>query len=260
MLRMRTMTEIMNDSDLAIAKVWPIRVWDHAPDGGTWIFPDLSNMEAIPTLWHVLHQIHEDWVREAGKYSYAEYRKADPDLDWPRFFVAACDELRPRYIQCLFSYINFFFLLKNGISIFYDELKAFQYDLGLRLKIDKVPKEPAYLAKLRRVRNNTVVHWGGPDKKNAINSRAGRYWGFSLDGASDNLINLRFGSTSLVGADDRHLESIPETHRICTEYLTWYDALCAELFERIASHLPITVGDKEYIYAKPAPATGVSDA
>jgi hypothetical protein len=253
MLRMRTMTEIMNESGLAVAKIWPIRVWDHAPGGGAWVFPGLSNTEAIPTLWGVLHQIHDDWLREAGRFSYAGHRTADPELERTRFLFAALDELKPRYIQCLFSYINFFFVLENGFSVFYDELRALQHQLGLGLKTDKKPKDPAYFAKLRRVRNTTVVHWGGPEKKHDINSRAGRYWGFSFDGASDNLADLRFGSTSLVGADDRQLESIPETHRICTDHLKQYDALCAELFERVVSRLPITVGGKEYTHSKPVP-------
>lgn len=241
----------MNESGLAIARVWPIRVWDHGPGGGTWVLPSLSNIEAIPTLWRVLHQIHDDWVREADKYNYSEVQRTQPNLDKSVFLMEALEEVKPRYIQYLFSYVNFFFTLENGFSVFYDELKALQAQLGLGLKISKKPKQPQNYSKLRRVRNYTVVHWGGPGKKHDINSHAGRMWGFSFKAEAVTLLDLRFGAISLVGADDRYLETIPEIHRACIGYLKQYDELCAELFERIVSHLPITVDNKEYVSTRP---------
>lgn len=162
------MTEIMNSSELELPKIWPIRVWDRK-NIGTWTLPSLNHTEVIPTLWVILHQIDSDWKDHASSYSYSALKKHH--IHKAEFFVHALDELEPRYIQCLFSYINFFFTLENGLSIFYDELKNLKDELGLRLRIAKKPKRVPYIEKLRLVRNNTVVHWGGPDKKHDVDSR-----------------------------------------------------------------------------------------
>ena len=229
----------MNSSGLELPRIWPIRVWDHKNDR-TWTLPSLDHIEVIPTLWRVLDQIDTDWKDHAARYSYSALK--DPDLDKAVFVVHAVDELKPKYILSLFSYINFFFTLENGLSIFYDELKNLKDELSLKLKIAKTPKRVPYIEKLRLVRNHTVVHWGGPDKKHDLDSKAGRLWGFSLSTNVDDLTYLEFGYSSLVGAKDRTLKSLPETHIICIGYLKQYDALCAELLNRIANHLPMKIG------------------
>ncbi len=147
--------------------------------------------------------------------------------------------------------IHFFFLLENGFEVLYDELKDLQHELGLHFTIPKKPKPPEYREKLRRVRNTSAVHWGGPDKKQSLDSQAGRKWGFSLDATADTFIDLCFGSISLAGANDRQLLSLPETHRICVDYLKQFDMRCAEIMERIVSHLPRTRGSREYVSCEP---------
>ena len=246
--QIKTFTELMNSSGLNISKVWPIRVVDNTLNGA-WVEPSLSHIEIIPTLYRILQQINDDWMGEASKFSFSSMKA--PSSDRTAFLFYALDELKPRYIQCLFSYINFFFTLENGFSVFHDELKHIKDELDLKIKINKKPKRPSYVEKLRLVRNHTVTHWGGPDKKHGINSRAGRMWGFSFPGDADNLVELAFGSSSLVGADDRSLLSIPETHKICMSYIKSYDDICADLLNQIISYLPIKIGNREYSSTKP---------
>lgn len=241
------MTETMHSSGLEVAKIWPIRVWGK---NGVWSLPSLSHIEVIPTLWTILHQIDSDWKNYAASYSYSGLKRLYVSKNV--FFTYAFEELKPRYIQCLFSYINFFFTLENGLSIYYDELKLLKDELALKLKIAKKPKRNAYVEKLRLVRNTTVVHWGGPDKKHDVESRAGRSWGFSWASDADDLTYLEFTPSLVDGAKDRLLKSLPDTHNICISYLKQYDVLCANLLSQIVSHLPIKLGDREYVYMKPS--------
>lgn len=248
MIQVKSTTDIMNSYGLELHKIWPIRVWDHS-NNRAWSLPALSNIEVIPTFWVILHQINNDWKDQALKFSYPT--GSDHNISKDEFLFDALDELKPRYIQCLFSYINFFFTLENGYSIFHGELKSFKDELSLRLKVPKKPKRNPYIEKLQLIRNHTVVHWGGPDKKYDIDSRAGRYWGFSFSSNADSLIDLEFGSETLVGAKDRVLKPLPETHRICTDHLKQYDLICASLLNEIVNNLPINIGNREYVYSKP---------
>src|SRR5438445_9194163 len=158
----------------AFSMIPPIRVWDHREGGGTWILPSLSHTEGIPTLWQILHLIRSDWAKAAADFSIPDdcagnSAKALCHLD-------AFESLKPRYIQCLFSYINFFFTLENGFRILFSELGELNHELGLKLAVPKRPKRPAYIEKLWLVRNYTVVHWGGPNKICDLDSRTVRLW------------------------------------------------------------------------------------
>jgi hypothetical protein len=42
--------------------------------------------------------------------------------------MEALERLKPRFVQCLFSYINFFFTLENGFAVLFDELR--EIDMG----------------------------------------------------------------------------------------------------------------------------------
>ncbi len=228
----------------AISQIERIRVWDHREGGGTWILPSLSTTEAIPTLWQVLHLINSDWHNAATDNSMPQDNAEGSELAlWQ---MDALETLKPRYIQCLFSYINFFFTLENGFQVLLSELGEVNHELSLRLPMPKRPKRTAYINKLRRVRNYTVVHWGGPHNKNELDSCAGRYWGFSWPGKAKNMTDLTFGSASLVGASDRVLQPIPDTHQLCMAYLKQYDEQCADLLTRIVAHLPKTIGTRKY--------------
>jgi hypothetical protein len=230
--------------DLKIAKVQAIRVWDHGPKGGTWTLPGLSHRGIMPTLWIILHQLESDWRDVAQEHPYT----GDPGDELARssFLHDALNRITPRYIQCLFSYVNFFCLLENGFGVLYDELRQLNRELDLKLKVAKKPRRNEYIEKLRRVRNNTVVHWGGPAQKHDLDSRAGRMWGVALPSAATDLVGLEFGYLGVVGAQDRVLKSLGETHLCCVAYLQQFDAASADLLSRIVAHMPIEVGTRQY--------------
>jgi hypothetical protein len=232
--------------ELEVSKIGPIRVWDSAGGGGTWILPSLSHTEIIPTFWIILHQIVSDWTDAAGQYALSA--QASSTVDKATFLFDTFELLKPRFIQCLFAYINFFFTLEKGFEVFYDELKRINYELGLKIKPEKKPTWPAYVKKMRRVRHYTVVHWGDPKGNHELDSRAGRNWGFSYPGDADSLIEMTFGNESLEGAADRVLSPLSETHQICASYIKQYDRICADLLARIIAHLPMTVGSRQYVY------------
>ena len=137
-----------------------------------------------------------------------------------------------------------------SFKIVLSEFGKLDRELGLKLDVPKHPKRPPYIDKLRRVRNSTVVHWGGSEKKHQLDSQAGRRWGFSWPGDATDLRNLAFGSQSVIGAQDRGLQPIPATHEVCMKYLKQYDDKCVDLFRGIASHLPITLGTRQYVLGR----------
>jgi hypothetical protein len=169
----------------AISKISPICVWDHREGGGTWNIPSLDYAEGIATLWQILHLIPSDWARAAADFPLPNNSaKALYHLD-------ALDSLKPRYIQCLFSYINFFFTLENGFQVVLTELGEINCELGLNIAIPEAPERPAYIKKMRLVRNKTVVHWGEPEKNQTPDSQAGRLWGFSWPGDTADLKRIK---------------------------------------------------------------------
>ncbi|MBI5294621.1 MAG: hypothetical protein HY869_04030 [Chloroflexi bacterium] len=240
----------MNKTELELPNIWPIRVWDNQEGGGgTWVLPSLNHMEVIPTLWIILQQIIDDWKKYSAEFSFTSVN--DPNISKIEFQFNTFDELEPRFINCLFSYINFIFLLENGFDVMFDELKGLAKELDLPIKIPKKPKRNAYIQRLRLVRNHTVVHWGGPKNKDYIDSRAGRNWGFSIPTDADTLEDISFGYVSLVGANDRELRTLAQTHMEVTAYLRKYDVACAGMLKEIVQFLPIKKGSLEYVYLAP---------
>lgn len=237
---------LIDNLSLELPKIYPIRVIDNSLNRA-WSLPGLSHLDIIPTFWSILFQIQNDWKTEVEKYSLP--LKTDQET----LLISTTEisiELEPRYIQCLFSYINFFFTLENGYSVLHSELKGLMHELGLHLPTIKRPKRCPYLEKMHRVRNFTVVHWGGPEKKSDINSAAGRLWGISYKNDPINLLDMEFGYLTLAGAEDRTLKSLRETHKICVDYLKQYDHSCADLLSKIVERLPLTIGFREYSWTK----------
>src|SRR4051794_25086353 len=99
---------------LRIAALRPIRVMRGGRSPAAWSYPSLSTSEIFPTLWAILYKSHDDWVHEARRHSFATAQVEDPTLTSVAFRLQALDELKPLYIQCLFSYINTFFVLAGG--------------------------------------------------------------------------------------------------------------------------------------------------
>ncbi len=141
--------------------------------------------------------------------------------------------------------MNFFFTLENRFRVLLSERGKLNRELNLRLPVPKEPKRTAYITTLRLVRNHTVVDWGGPKGKNHLDSCAGRQRGFSWPSTAPPLTDRVFGHSSLEGASDRVLEPLPETHRLCSEYLKLSNERCADLLTRIVAHLPKTLGVKD---------------
>lgn len=238
---------------LEIPQIEVIRVWDDSIPA-TWVLPSMSVNDAFPILWEVLHLIVSDWNAAVNTSNDSEIAPSNTPSSVVREYEKF-ERLKPRFIQALFSYINFFFTLQNGYCVFLSDMKDICRDLDITLRLPKHPKPNAYIHKLRRVRNHTVVHWGGPDQKRDIDSKAGRSWGFSWPANPDGLIDLQFGGDSLIGASDRQLLSMNETHRICTEHLREYDRLCVDVWSKLVQLLPSEKGTRRFqriIQPKPA--------
>ena len=127
--------------------------------------PGIDYIEAIPTCWKILDDLVIDWEIAASKYTFSQIQNVNEKMTYALY---AMDELKPKYILCLFSYINFFFLLENGYKYIFHELLKLSFQLKLNLKIPKSPKRNKYIMKMRLVRNHTVIHWGGLDNKDKL--------------------------------------------------------------------------------------------
>src|SRR5258708_16525048 len=171
----------MEVEELSVTKLGVIRVCDRSPGGGLWTLPGTPNIGMI-VPWRILHQIVVDWEDYAA--THAIPAEAEPELN---IMLDSLVEQEPRYIQCLFSYIIFFFLLESGFRALLAELRKITRDLGLSPVRSKQPPRSEYIERLWRVRTHSIVHWGGPDKKDILNSHAGRYWDNTWPGVASSL-------------------------------------------------------------------------
>lgn len=226
-----------------LPNVRPIRVFDEKLPG-YWMLPGMSYSYSIPTIWSALELSVDDWINAAESNRFDKSLEEDAAME-QQFLIF--DRLLPRYILCLFSYTHNFFLLENGYQILFDEIKRIPMEFGERLKVPKRPKRPEYIERLRLVRNKTMTHWGGPDDRHHIDSRAGRQWGFSTPSADDSLRRTAFGYESAIGASPRQLLSLEETHNICEKYLLQYDYACADMFEQIRCLMPRETNGRQYV-------------
>lgn len=87
--------------DLELLKIHPIRVIDHSINA-TWVLPSLDYKEIIPTLWAILVQIVDDWHRISNEYQFPQ-DNLERSLS---YIMTSFEDIKPRYIQCLFPYIN----------------------------------------------------------------------------------------------------------------------------------------------------------
>ena len=227
-----------------ITKTWPIRMQKHLEDGiAIGSVPDMAIITGLRDLWIIIEQIVEDWKVGAAKYQ----RKIDQCEDGEarkRAFTEAFWDLRPRYIQCVFSYVIFFLMLENGYETIHSQLRKFNKDHGLRLKSAKKPRRTPFIEKLITVRNYSVAHWADPSQKDPINARAGLYW--ALRCPVNQIANVEFGPSGVSGAKPRDLGSIPEIHEACMVYLQEFDRVCTGFLQAIKSRLPMVEDGWEY--------------
>lgn len=223
--------------------IWPINVIDHEMPGA-WVTPDASTLGNIPLLRKILDQIVQDWKSEAAKYNLPASRRARDHVRSTLFFDAV-DMIIPRFIQSLFSYIVFFFMVENGYHLVYSRLNKLNDDLGLHLPHGRLPQRTEFRERLWLVRNFSVAHWSGTENKRRLDSSAGRDWGIFWN-QNASLEELQFGATGVSGSKNRQLEPLPEIHRLCSLYLDEFDEVCANYLLDIKSYLPLKVGSREY--------------
>lgn len=247
-IKPKRLSELLSESELQITRYFPIRVWDDNING-TYVYPSLSHWEEFPTLLKILNLIDADWKKLAKNYTFPF--KGVLKNQKITFMSSTLDGLKPHFIFHLFSYINFFFTLDYGFKGLYKELKEINHKLGLNYKFPKQPKWNDYIKKIKLVRNKTVVHWGDPNSDRSPDTSAGKMWGFSFPTDDNNLLNLSFGSSSVVGASDRVLKPLPETHLICKKYLLEFDAVCSNMFKQIIESLPISIDGRRFEYTSP---------
>ena len=220
-----------------------------------WSLPSAPVVGNIPVLLQILDRIVEDWKTEVSFYKKNLNKKATDEMV---AFVSAMVDLKPRFIQCLFSYIMFFFSLENGYNLVYSQLNSLNRELNLKIGHGKPPKRTSLINKMWLIRNYSVAHWAGTEKKENLDSIAGRYlesYCEKNDSGYD-LENLQFGAISLTNYNDmtgevtestnRQVPPIPMLHKQCSSYLIEFDHICAGYLIDIKNQLPIVRGDVKY--------------
>jgi hypothetical protein len=248
------MGKLMNSR---LTSVSPFAMSDTTPGGGVWSVPNAAVLVNIPVLWTILFRVIEDWLSEASRYSLP--LETVPQVDKAIALVNAIEMGKPCYIQCLFSYITSFFALENGYHLVYAQLNETNRRLNLKLRHPRPPKRSALIERLWLVRNFSVAHWAGTEKRNA-DSIAGRSWDLFIDKDEQkgyNISDLRFGASGVLQRDpvtgveisskDRQLGPLPKMHESCTLYLQKFDDVCAEYLAAIKGCLPLSDGRFRYM-------------
>ncbi len=221
--------------------IWPVNVTDSSRQAMRSV-PSPSSLGNIPFLRNILETIVKDWVDDCGVYAKLWGKDREHMLD-------IIDEIKPRFIQRLFSYITFFFMVENGYYLVYSQLNSLNNDLALKIKHGKPPKKAELIYRLRRVRNWSIAHWSDTEKRHEKNAIAGRMLGVNWK-KDDPLTELQFGSASVLGAKDRNLPSIPKIHQQCVSYLDEFDEVCASYLLTLKLSLPIRIGHLQYTNPK----------
>jgi hypothetical protein len=228
-------------AEIRLAYLRPVRVTDISAKA-TWVLPGTMPSQ-LPVLWKALELAQADWRATCAANPVAW---ETGDAHAMAHHQEVLDAVLPRYILCLFSYVHNFFLLENGYQILFTEISRLPSIVGEKLAMAKRPKRPAYVEILRRVRNHTMTHWGGPEQRLNLDSRAGRYWGLSWPTQDTTFDNLVFGGDSVVGAADRSLLPLAEMHNLLVPYLLDYDHTCTAMFESFRGLMPRTHAGRDY--------------
>lgn len=238
--------------------LWPIRVKDKVKLA-TWIEPSISVHYNISLVWKILENLVEGWNQVVAEYQ-QELDVLSAEQTVESFILT--QDIQPHFIQCLFSYITFFFILESGYKAIYSSLNGLNLTLELYLTHDKLPQWTKYIRKLRLIRNNSTAHFAGAEKANDLNSISGAmwepWWTLKDTGVVD-LASTQFGGSGVSRQDpvtgeiqqssDRQIGPISEVHRQCTEFIAQYDLLCTDYMKRIKANLPMTLGNR--IYSNP---------
>ncbi len=223
-----------------IPRIWGIEVWDNerltvhtVPSG-----PVLQN---IPVLWEILNLIVQDWKSAAAVGD--SLKKLGSKQERLSLFGQLLRQLKPRIFSCFFSYITFFFMLENGYRYVYSELNHLNRELRLTLAHDKPPKHNRFLGDLWKVRNDSIAHWAGTQRKALAHSIAVDNWGFGFALKTEHKWDIEY----CIPTHSKYpMQSIPEMHEICVKYLAEFDRVCCEYIRAIKMKLPITIGSTQY--------------
>jgi len=156
------------------------------------------------------------------------------------------------------SYITFFFMLENGYHYVYSELNDLNNKLNLKLPHDKPPRRTKFLNDLWAIRNFSIAHWAGTEKKNLADSIAGQSWGM-VHGVKTHhqFRKWEWDIEYVVPLMSKYpMESIPEMHSACSRYLDEFERVCYEYLSAIKMKLPITLNN---IYMRPPDDIRISD-
>lgn len=118
----------------------------------------------------------------------------------------------------------------------YSELNDLNRKLGLKLKHDKPPRRPDFIERLWTVRNHSIAHWAGTERRELPESVAGLRWGWaygSKAGAKRGRWDWDLEELVPLFSNQR-LRSIPQTDIRCTHYPHAFDRACANYLAGIS--------------------------
>ena len=231
-------------NNIELSKQFPIEVVDNKQLIILYT-PEKEVLENISVIWTMLENVTLDWkaISRAYPTSFAGIKEEDRrrELEFNAF-----EQLKPRLFQCLFSYIVFFFMLENGYHFVYSELNRLNQELGLRISHRKLPERTDFVKALWKLRNFTIAHWAGTEKKTDFNSIAGRKWGYGFGHSirhkywAENIERIIPLFQGVV------IASIPDTHARCSKYLENLDQICTNYLKALAGQMPKTHDEIEY--------------
>lgn len=223
----------------------PIQVFDDEKKE-FWTVPDGIVSQNISVLQEILNLTVQEWKSAATIKKVLA--KAKSDNERISLLGDLIEQLKPRLYHCVFSYIISFFMLENGYFYVYSELNELNRKLGLKLMHDKPPKRTKFLNNLWEIRNYSIAHWATAERKNLADSIAGRSWGMGFGVKTHH--QTKKGEWDLEflvpGISKYPMQSIPEMHDTCTQYLNEFDKVCYEYLNAIRTKLPITIGKIQY--------------
>ena len=158
------------------------------------------------------------------------------------------------FIQALFTYITFFFMLETAYRQLYSHLNHLNREIEAGAAHKKLPQRTPYIELLWHIRNKSIAHFASmeqPSPDSSAGTMLGVFAG-TKQGRPD-LDGICFGGMSVAGARPRETVSLPDSHVLCLEYLKQMDLVCDEYFGAVLANLPKTVSGKDY-----QPAAGPS--
>lgn len=238
-------------------EIVPIRV---KTKDAVWTRPSFIGNFRI--LQQILNQIVQEWTDIADTRQ-ATFGKLPDDPDCVRQHAAAVEDLKPRFIRALFSYLVFFCMVEDGYRKLQTDLNKLNAETNLCVKHDSLPTPCETIRDARAIRNRSVAHWADPGQGD-LRKLAGRTWLFTSGPKEDGtyrVADLEFQNAILSHLDGSErsdglsLPPLGELHRICADYLNECSRACKEYLAAIREQMPVTVDGVEYSDPSTIPGT-----